>query len=77
MLSIEPSLRRLSLPISTSYGGSQVWFYWSEALLVSRTRENLEFLEIQGQWDKLDREEDRYAILGPLPFHCSKGSVLW
>lgn len=46
-------------------------FYQSEALLLSFTRENLAFLEILGQWGKLDSEEDRYEVSGPLPFPSS------
>ena len=50
-------------------------FYWSAALLASLTRENLGFLEIQGQRGKLDSEENRYEVLGLSPFLSSKGSV--
>lgn len=58
LVGMEPSRRTLSLSMLTSHGGS--WFYWSEAFLVSLTRENLEFLDPQGHWGQLSSEENRY-----------------
>lgn len=67
-LSLTGNLESPHLVDRSSYGGSWGWFYWSEALLISFPRDNLEFLEFLGQWGKMDSEENRYEVWGSLPF---------